>query len=961
MKNTLIALALAMVWSCAEKDTTPPPAPVVDPIETPTPKLKVSVTGSAEFGATVKIAGGASDVTTIADKFTARWRAVVEFKKDADNALSVTATDAAGNVSDPTLVTVVQATPKASSIKLTLSAPLAKAGELVGLTARVQDQYGNEMPDALVTFESTPSLAASFTIPGSAPPVTKAQGVLAGSHQFVAFDLSAVKAADYTFQLKATAGTVSDTQPLIVRPAGGSTFSKLAWVPMGTQLTIVAGQDAAYTYEVVDLYGNVTTGPVSVFTSAPGAIVVEDGVSGAGKVTRATSTGASIAAFYIAGVGQKGSLNLSIGAAPAAFVDLVASATLTSPQTPVKLFARVRDAFGNPITCTMTTALDVTFTTAGTTTTGPTPVATTCFNGAFQSTVTFAAEDNYAVTATHQPSGATATTGSVFITVLNFDNTPPQVSIANITVNGTPCAPAARTGGAGCDVASGDSVEFDVVATDNSALAEVAYNIFFESTQALRTRTVFVAANQASATVHFRFTINSNAVETSPLVAKALDRAGNIMNSAAVAFFVNNGIALGGRTLTVAVTSPLLNRPADIAFDSTGALWVLNRGNNALLKVAAAGVAQLIANNVFGEFIVRAPSGAGERLFTTDRNNGNGLVFSFDPASAAAPLTWANLGGAGITSGLSVLAATPARAWVDCAGAADGDRLTLNQNAVAVSYELDSNASCTSAPPGLICAPFVAAGATGATRAAALQLAISGNAASPVSAGIVTASTARVNLFTKLAGELTGANTVSVAVTGGLTRSAAALVEGHDADLWVANDTDNSIRRFLTAGTPPLPNHGTFNVAVPQWGLAVRDVWTTASDRLFDVVAYFSDNATNNRLFASRTSATSNGTTVTTTTTPVFNTNNAGGFNTLWDLQLLPNGCVVVSDDGNGDVFVVDTTNPANAAPTVERIARNLPGPRGLALDAAGNLLIALDQGNAVVRLSPSPLTTDCF
>ncbi len=958
MKKTLCCLAITLM-SCAEKDTAAPPAPVVDPIETPTPRLKFSVTGSAEFGATVKISGGLADVTTTADSFTARWRAEVEFKPDVENALSVTATDSAGNVSEATRVTVVQASPRPTSITLTLTAPLAKAGELVGLSARVQDQYGNELPDAPVTFESTPALSASFAIPGSMPAITRAQGVLAGTHQFVAFDLSAVKAADYVFNLKATAGSVSDTQPVTIRPAGGHAFSRLNWVTPGTDLSLVAGQDAAYVYEVVDLYGNVTTGPVSAFTSAPGAIVVEDGVSGMGKITRTTAAGRYTASFYLAGVGQKGSLNFFVGTAPAAVVELVTSATLTSPQTPVKLFARVRDAFGNAIDCTTATAGDVAFTSTGTATTGPTPTATTCFNGAFQATVTFTAEDNYAVTATHQPSGAMATSGSVFITVLNFDNTPPQVSIAAVTVNGVTCTPATRVGTAGCDVSNGDTVEFDAVATDNSALAQVAYNIFFESTQSLRTRTVFVAASQATATVHFRFTINSNAIESAPLVAMAMDRAGNIMNSAAVTFFINNGIPLGGRSLSIAVASPLLNRPADVALDSTGALFVLSRGNNLLLKVPSGGSAQLHANNVFGEFIARAPSGTAERLFTSDRNN-NGLVFSFDPAAAGAPQTWANFG-AGVSRGLSVLGATPARGWVDASAAADGDRLTLTQNGASVSYELDSNASCTSAPPALICASFVAAGATGATRAAALQVAINNNATSPVSASIVSGATARVNLFTRLNGEVTGPTTVSAAVTGGLIRSAATLQEGHDADLWVANDGDNSLRRFLTSGTAPAANHGTFNGGAPQFGLAVRDAWTTSSDRLFDVVEYFVDDGNNAQLLATRTLVTSNGFfTTTTTTNPLFTLTN-GGFNALWDLQMLPNGCLLASDDGSGSLFVIDTTNPANTSPTVERIARNLPGPRGLALDAAGNLLIALDQGNVVARLSPSPLVGDCF
>lgn len=952
MKNTLLVLALSLLWSCAEKDTTPPPAPVVDPIESPTPKLKLSVTGSAEFGASVSITGGVAAVTTSADPFTARWRAEIELQKDADNTLSVTATDAAGNVSEATVVTVVQSSPRPSSIKLTLTAPLARAGELVGLTARVQDQYGNELPDAPVTFDCTPALTASFTLPGSSPAITKPQGMLGSTHQFVAYDLSAVSATDGVFQLKATAGTVSDTQPVTVRPASGHAFSRLAWVPSGTQLTIAAGQDAAYAYEVVDLYGNVTTGPVSAFTNAPGAIVVEDGVSGAGKVTRATTAGSYTASFYLAGVGQKGALNLSVGTAPAAFVDLVASATLTSPQTPVKLFARVRDAYGNVIDCTTATAGDVTFTTTGTATTGPTPSATNCFNGAFQATVTFTAEDNYAITATHQPTGAVATSSSVFITVLNFDNTPPQVSISGITVNGVPCAPAARTAGAGCDVSSGDSVEFDVVATDNSALAQVAYNIFFESSQSLRTRTVFIAANQASATVHFRFTVNSNAIETAPLVAMAMDRAGNIMNSPAVAFFTNNGQALGGRTLSVAVASPLLNRPADVAFDSTGALYVLNRGNSELIKVPAGGSAQLYATNVFGEFIVRAPSGAGERLFLGDRNN-NGVVHSFDPAVGTVQ-TWATFG-AGNAQGVAASSATPARGWVDFTTSGDGDRLTLTQNGVAVAYELDDNGSCTSAPPGLVCVPYTASGAP-----TALQQAVTANAQSPVSASLVTGNAARVNLFTRTSGELTSANTVSVAVTGGLARSATTLQEGHDADLWVANNADNSLRRFLTAGTPPVAGHGTFNVGAPQFGLAVRDVWSTTNDRLFDSVEYFVDDGNNNRLLASRSTVSAGGGIITSATVALFTLAN-GGFNALWDVQLLPNGCLVVSDDGNGDVFAIDTTNPANTTPAVERIARNLPGPRGLALDPAGDLLIAVDQGNAVLRLTPSALTTDCF
>ena len=317
--------------------------------------------------------------------------------------------------------------------------------------------------------------------------------------------------------------------------------------------------------------------------------------------------------------------------------------------------------------------------------------------------------------------------------------------------------------------------------------------------------------------------------------------------------------------------------------------------------------------------------------------------------------TWANFG-AGNAQGLGVLGALPARGWVDLTSSGDGDRVTLTQNGVTVIYEMDNNASCTSAPPGLICAPY-----TASSGPSALQLAINNTVLSPVGASSVTNTPARVNLFTKVAGELTGANTVTLTVSGGLARSEATLVEGHDADLWVANNGDNSIRRFLTSGTPPVAAHGTFNVGAPQFGLAVRDVWTTTTERLFDAVEYFVDDGNNNQLLATRTTVTGGGGVITTATLPFFTLTNGGGFNALWDVQLLPNGCLVVSDDGNGDVFAIDTTNPANTTPFVERIARNLPRPRGLALDSAGNLLIAVDQGNAVLRLSPTPSTTDCF
>ncbi len=961
----LLTTCLALM-GCEEKDKTPPPAPVVDPITSPTPLASVSVTGSAEFGSTVTITGGAEEVTTKADQFTARWRATVKLTANADNTLSVTATDAAGNVSEATQAVVTQAASKATTIKLSFASPAVKAGEQVGLVTRVLDQYGNEMTDAAVTFQVTPALATTFTIPGSSPAVTKDQGVLAQSHQFVAYDLSGVKGSGYTFQIKATSGSASDTQVLSVRPAPAQSFSKLAFAPSGTQVSLKAGEDASYSYEVIDLYGNVTTGPVSAFTNAPGAIVLDDGVSGSGKVTRLTTTGSYSVAFYIAGVGQKGSLAIDVGTAPGAFVDVSASATLASPQTAVKVFARVRDAFGNVILCSTANTADITFAAQGTTAGAVTPSATTCFNGSFEASFTFAAEDNYAITASYQPTGASAAvTGNVFITVLNFDNTPPQVSIKNVTINGAPCDPAARTGAPGCDVTNGDQIEFDAVATDNSALAEVAYSAFFESTQSNRTRTVFIAANVASTTVHFRFGVNSNAIETSQLVAMAIDRAGNIQNSAAVTLFVQFGvIPVGARTVSVVVSGNQINRPQDMAFASNGDLFIINRGNNNVLRVPSGSTTpQIFATGITAEFITHGPSGAGERFWLNDRNNGD--VVTYDPAGGGLSV-WATLGSGGPARGMSVVGAMPQRGWIDVTSALDADQVRLTQNGTTVSYEYDNNTACTLAPA------FCFTGTTGAARATALAAAINANASSVVTATVNSANTSRVMLASKSSGEpvaTTATAVISLAkspIISLIGISAPQLAEGHGPDLYVADDGSNSFARYLTAGGPFATNHGQFGVNAPQWGLASRDIWAAPSDALFDVMTYFVDSNTNQTLRAYETAVTGNGAGTTTATTQRFNLNSTTvapiiGFNALWDVQLAANGCLLVSDDGNGNIYAVDTRTPTAFTPAVERIARGIPNPRGLTVDAAGNLLIAVDGANAIMKLTPTADPTDCF
>ena len=118
-KLRLVFILALVVASCSEKDTTPPPRPSLDPVVSPTAAGTITLTGSAEYGATVDIVGGVAPVSAKADGFSAAFRADVQLvaspsvtASPATVMLSVTATDDAGNKSEPTTVEV-QYTPLA--------------------------------------------------------------------------------------------------------------------------------------------------------------------------------------------------------------------------------------------------------------------------------------------------------------------------------------------------------------------------------------------------------------------------------------------------------------------------------------------------------------------------------------------------------------------------------------------------------------------------------------------------------------------------------------------------------------------------------------------------------------------------------------------------------------------------------------------------------------------------------
>ncbi|MBW8767891.1 MAG: carboxypeptidase regulatory-like domain-containing protein, partial [Geodermatophilales bacterium] len=101
------ALAQAPTLSFLTVDTTAPPAPVFDPVPPPAVcAASLTLTGTAEAGAVVRVEGAAAAAEARADE-TGHFSLSIQLSPGGLNRLQVTATDAGGNVSAPALAAVV--------------------------------------------------------------------------------------------------------------------------------------------------------------------------------------------------------------------------------------------------------------------------------------------------------------------------------------------------------------------------------------------------------------------------------------------------------------------------------------------------------------------------------------------------------------------------------------------------------------------------------------------------------------------------------------------------------------------------------------------------------------------------------------------------------------------------------------------------------------------------------------
>ncbi len=249
MKRVLATCFLVLA-GCAEKDTTAPPAPRVHPVQSPTSKAKVVLTGAAEFASKVTISGGQETITVTADPYTAEFLAEVPLNTtipagavSLTNSLSVTATDAAGNVSAATELEVKFGPEPGVPAKLTFALTGAAAsgtitaGTDVTYSYKVTDAYDGPVDNPLSVIPSDPNTTIfDDGISGT--------GIILGFRRTGSFTITA--------RASGAAG-VSQQVPLTVTAATGARF-----VDLGLTLSRMATGDATSAITVVkDTWGNV--------------------------------------------------------------------------------------------------------------------------------------------------------------------------------------------------------------------------------------------------------------------------------------------------------------------------------------------------------------------------------------------------------------------------------------------------------------------------------------------------------------------------------------------------------------------------------------------------------------------------------------------------------------------------------------------------------------------------------
>ncbi|MBI1949340.1 MAG: hypothetical protein HYS27_26870 [Deltaproteobacteria bacterium] len=545
------ALVLCSTAGCLQDDDLPA-TPVLDELPAVTSRTEIEIGGVAEYNARVSLtAPGATDgaLTATADSRTGRFAIDLPLTL-GDNAVSVTATDAAGNVSEAATVTITRQAPRAETVVLTLRDVSISAddGDVVLGVDVSNAEAGVDLTQVGVTLTITED--ASF-----AP---------------LAVAFNRVGHADVTLSERRVAGIFTVRAEADVADVDGFaawdevSFAVLPGAPINADfLQIVddggphlAGDPVALTYQMADAWGNDATGTatLSITINAANVSIVDDG-EGAAEIDGLVHAGSYLVRGHLGGSALADDVEpLDIEPNPElAGLNLVLSSSLAVEFGTITFSAS--DGFGNQLD---------------------------------QAAVTTTFSDPSAITRngnqlTCNRPGSFSITACVLGTICDSEFVSVQGLLDTVapTLNVTIEAPVATT-----EVVRNQRVVFRVDVTDDRALSELRYVATFGDNGAcVRTGGPVLFSGTTAESRSFSFSVPNCAVplDVVNLVAQATDQAGNTRNEADATLSILDPFQLTvpvGFLTTIAAYQDRLDGPAGIAVDEAIGMFYVADGNN---------------------------------------------------------------------------------------------------------------------------------------------------------------------------------------------------------------------------------------------------------------------------------------------------------------------------------------------------------------------------------------------
>ena len=576
---------LLLGTGCTEKDETAPPPPNLNPVTTPTSLPVQTLTGSAEYGATVRITGGLENVEVIADPFTAEFRADVGLTTtipvgglQATTSLTLTAVDSAGNVSDALTVEVAYEEPHPEGLILELSKDqiTADEGEILATVRTTNDEITDLSGfDVVLTISGVPGLDASAAT----------QTVQTNTSGVARTTFSGLTAVADNAVVTATSGELSDDRTFEIIAGRATTFTQLEMSGSATDGTVEAGEDVTYDYATADAFGNIAEGQILVTVNHPGAVVMDDGISGSGNILGMTKVGSYTINARIAGSGTTDGLDLDVAAASGSrSVDLTLSLTRMAVNNTTLALTVVRDIYGN-----------VLWSPAPTFTIVPqNPIN----NGEWTqdgNEFTITRSGVYIVTATFNDGANPSASDFEYILVEDIpDLEPPSVAITRI--NGFAVCPATGLTTDQADLSDcatrtlpalilrrNTFAVLELTARDNLSLTQLAYKAFGSGVSS--EDFIFIGDGQYTAetdlVITFSLNVNPDWLGDVTVVGQAIDAAANMANSAPAYIRVRLDLdSSAERNIDVLASGDYLAGIRDVAVAPDGSVFGVNLSNS---------------------------------------------------------------------------------------------------------------------------------------------------------------------------------------------------------------------------------------------------------------------------------------------------------------------------------------------------------------------------------------------